>query len=954
MILASRSRGHPPAPLLIAGFLLGFLLPGALRAQPTGSVAGLVVDQTSGQPIQFIQVYVVGEDLGAVTDGDGRFLISGLPAGEHRLRAEGLGYQAGESPVTMAAGDRASVDFALRPEPLHLDEIVVTGTAAGALGRQIPHSVGRIELSRIDEPIENVDQLLTGRLPGVTVLQSSGNSGSGSQIRLRGNVSAALSNEPLVYVDGVRIRSDGYPENLPSVGDGREGSNDTPSPLNDINPADIERVEVVKGPAATTLFGAEAASGVVQIFTRRGRPGPPVWSAEVGQGFDRVLDYGTPERPFVGMSPWLDEFAWRQRYALSVSGGGAIRYFLSSSLDRNDGVLPNSLEDRWTIRANLDAQPRDDLSLKLSTSHTVHDIQSTPSGLGGESLAFNVYRAQTNSIGDTTRQGLSRLLEYDIDTGLDHSILGVTAVHTPTSRWTNRLTVGYDRAAADMRQLRPVGYIRAPEGILSEEDWVNAILTAEYVGSLALSPSGSVSTTISWGAQSVTSTVQSEAGYAEGLPPDAEPNVEDGELSLHFHSKVRTRTSGLFGETIAGWRDRFYVTGGARVDGSTAFGDDLGLQVYPRLGASYIVSEEDFWPEGWGRVKLRSSYGHAGRAPGVIDELRTWFQTTFDGEEAIVPGTIGDRDLAPERTAEFEIGLEGSFLGDRLVAEFSYYDQNTRDALFPVSPIPSLGFVEEQLTNVGTLRNRGVELTLRGTVLARRSLGLDAGFYLYTNDSELTDLGGALPLRIFDAGWIVEGAPVPTLIAPRILNPDEVADPIIEEDHMWGSTLPTTVLGLSTTIRLPRGIEIDARGEYLGGHYVYDNVGNNLARRDVYPPCAPAYALRDAGREDELTAWQRVWCVAGNVFEDGGPIYPGDFFRLRELTLRVPLSSVLPLAGQTILVVSGRNFWTWKNDDFLVFDPEMVGDSGMHTVVRRIDPQVPSPATFVLSLKMSR
>ncbi len=930
------------------------LLAVPLSAQTAGSIAGEVVDDVTGMPIAHIQVYVVGEEVGAVTDERGRFRIPEAPAGARVIRAEGLGYEASETPVSIVAGTTTEVAFALRPEPLRLDEIVVTGTAAGALGRQIPHSVGRIDLSRIDEPIATVDQLLTGRLPGVTVQQSSGTSGSGSQIRLRGNVSAALSNEPLVYVDGVRIRSDGYPENLPKV-ENNDGPNDTPSPLNDINPADIDRIEIVKGPAATTLYGAEAASGVVQIFTKRGRTGPPLWTAEVGQGFDRVLDYGTSERPFLGMEPWLDGAAWRQRYGLSVAGGGGpVGYYVSTSFDRNEGVLPNNLDDRWTVRANVDVQPRNDLSIRLSSAHTIHDLQNIAGGLDGNTLMLNVYRRHTNALGDTTRQALEQLLEYDIDTGLDHTILGLTAIHAPSSSWMNRVTLGYDRAASAMRQLRPVGFVFAPDGILAEEDWVNGILTAEYVGSLDLSLPRRTSTTLSWGAQSVTSTVESDAGYAEGFDPGEEPTIGGGELSLDFHSKVRTRTTGVFGEVLAGWRDRYYLTGGLRVDGSTAFGDDLGLQAYPRIGGSYIVSEEDFWRDGWGDLKLRTSYGHAGRAPGVIDELRTWILTTFDGQEAAVPGTIGNPELAPERTAELEVGFEGSFLDDRLFAEFSYYRQRTEDALFPVTPIPSLGFFQTQLQNLGTLRNDGIELTLTGSVLSGPTFGWDAGFYVFTNDSKLTDLGGAPPLRVFDAGWVLEDAPVPTLIAPRILNPDAIAEPIIEEDHIWGATIPTTVLGLSSTMRLPKGIEIDARGEYMGGHFIFDNIGNNLARREVYPPCEPAYALRAAGRDDELTAWQRVWCIAGNVPNDGGPIYPGDFFRFRELTLRAPLPSTVLGDWRATLVVSAQNFWTWKNDDFLVFDPEMVGDDGMHTIVRRIDSQVPSPATFVMSLRVTR
>lgn len=940
--------------MAIAG-VFSLLIAGPLTAQEVGQVAGEVVDATTGMPVPYIQVFIADANVGALTDERGRFRVADVPTGTRVVRAEGLGYRPSETQVSVSEGTTTEIALSLQPEHLRLDEIVVSGTAAGALGRQVPHSVGRLDMSRIDEPIATVDQLLTGRLPGVTVQQSSGTAGAGSQIRLRGNVSAALSNEPLVYVDGVRIRSQGYPENLPKGDNDRQGPNSTPSPLNDINPADIDRVEVVKGPAATTLYGAEAASGVIQIFTKRGRGGPPVWTAEVGQGFDRVFDWGTDARPYMGMKPWLDDAAWRQRFGVSVAGGGPLRYYVSTSLDRNDGLLPNEFQDRFAIRANLDLEPRDDLSIRWSSSHTLNDIQNQASGFVREALVYNVYRGTTNSIGDTSRQALDRLLEYDIDTQIDHTILALTALHAPTPAWTNRVTVGYDRAANEMRQLRPVDFILAPEGILSEEDWVNGILTAEYVGSFDWPVGSDLSTSLSWGAQSITSTVESDAGYAEGFEAGEEPTIEGGELSQEFHSKVRVRTSGVFGEVLAGYRDRYYFTGGIRADGSTAFGEDLGLESFPRIGASYIVSEEPFWPQGLGQLKLRASYGFAGRAPGVIDELRTWFLTDFAGDEAVVPGAIGNPDLAPERTAELELGFEGSFLDDRLVAEFSYYRQRTEDALFPVTPIPSLGFSDTQLVNVGALWNRGIELSVSGNVVSHHAFGWDAGFYLHTNHSELTDLGGAAPLQVFDAGWILEGASVPTLITPRILNPDAVAEPVIEEEHVWGPTVPTTVLGLLTTVHLPRGIEIDARGEYMGGHYVYDNIGNNLARRELYPPCEPAYALLEADRGDELTAWQRVWCIPGNVPDDGGPIYPGDFFRLRELTLRAPVPiAALGGGSRATLIVSARNFWTWENDDFLAFDPELVGDDGMHGIVRKIDAHVPPPATFTLLLRLTR
>lgn len=922
-------------------------------AQVTGTIVGEVRDADTEEPLVGAQVYVPGTPVGTVTDGSGRFRLEGVPAGMTVLRVQHLGYRTEEARILAAGGRTSTQVFALQWEFLNLDAIVVTGSAGGAREREVAYSVGRIVPEEISEPVSTVDQLLTGRLPGVTVQQGSGLAGSGSQIRLRGNVSVALGNEPLVYVDGVRVRSEGYPKNTPHVGDGLSGPNDTASPLNDLNPADIERIEVVKGPAATTLYGAEAASGVIQIFTKRGVAGPPVWRAQVDQGFDRVLEFGTERSPYLGLDYWLDD-AWRQQYAASVSGGGALRYYLSTGFSGSSGLLPNDEENRFVVRVNIDADPAPNLSIRLSTSHAVHGIRSTSAGIHANSLVVNVLRGQTNYIADTTRQGIDQLLEYRIDTDIDHTLLALTATHLTTPSLTNRVALGYDRAASRFWQLRPVGYVLAPDGILSDEDWVSQILTAEYVGSLALPLPHELTSALSWGAQSITTDVRSEAGYAEGFSADREPRIEEGELSLSFDSHTRVRTSGLFAEEILGLRDRYFATAGIRVDGSTAFGDDLDLQVYPRIGGSYVVSEESFWSPRWGRVKLRAVYGHAGRAPTVIDELRTWRESDFDGETAFVPGVVGDPELAPERTSELEVGLDASFLSGRLVADFTWYDQRTTDALFPVTQIPSNGFLENQLQNVGTLQNEGLELSVSGLLLARPSFGLEAGFYLYTNHSEVTDLGGAAALNVDDGAWILEGEPAPVLRGAVVRNADEIAEPVLELDQVFGPNLPTHTMGFSSALRLPRGIELFARAEYMGGHYLYDNLGNHLARRDRYAPCADAYETLAAGQQDRLTAWERVWCIAGNVPRGQGPIYPADFFRFRELTLTKAFSPALLRGWRSTFVVSLRNFWTWKNDDFLVFDPEMSGREGMHARARMVDAEIPSPASFVVSLRLDQ
>lgn len=896
------------------------------------------------------QVVVPGTVVGAITDEAGAYHLSGVPIGEIEIRVEMLGYTAAEKRVSVAGGRATTADFELVPQVFYLDEVVVTGTAGSARQREVAHSIDYILPGQVAEPVADVDDLLAARVPGLNVFSGSGTSGSGAQIRLRGNASMALSNQPLVYLDGLRIRSDGFPLNVPPTGDPRRSPNDVPSPLNDVNPADIERVEVVKGPAATTLYGAEAATGVIQIFTKRGSAGRPVWAAQVDQGFDELRPFGTEADPYLGLAPWLDT-AWRQRYTLSVGGGANLRYYVSGAYDDNEGVLPNDWQKRLGVRGNFDARPVEGLDLSWSTSYTNNDLSNTPSGNNGQGLTFNVFRREFDFLGDAKKAALDSILDYEITTGIDHLIAGLTATYAPSQDLTNRLTVGYDRGQSAMRQLRPFGFIFAPDGILSEQRWVSRILTLDYVGSLARPLVTDLRGIFSWGGQRVSSAVESVAEYGESFPGPGPAVLDSAALRLQFEDRTRVVNGGAFAQTLLDWRNRWFLTAGLRLDSHTAFGEDLGLQPYPRVGLSYVISEEAFWPDAWGSLKLRAAYGHAGRSPGAFDALRTFTDAGLDGEPAFLPDRAGNPELGPERTAGTEVGFEGAFLDDRLTIDATVYYQKTTDALFPVTQTPSLGFPGTQLENVGTLRNQGVELALTGAVLRGGDVGWDVGIHLATNHSKVLDLGGAPPFHVSsNIGWILEGQPAPVLRGTYVANPDEIAEPEIQNEHVFGPNLPPLTLGIETALQLPAGFRLSARGEYQGGHYIGDRISRAMAVDRLLPRCSDAYALLDQGLRERLTAWERLWCEPDDVPQDGF-IYPANFFRVRDVTLEAPVPFDVLRRGHTTLTISVRNWWTWKNDELELFDPEIPGSGGIHSALRLVDGHVPAPATLTVSLR---
>jgi TonB-dependent starch-binding outer membrane protein SusC len=271
----SQDKGHmnsrtgwfsgPACLLALAGMVIFTSSPA--QAQETGTVQGTVTDARSGAPIASAQISIVGTQRGTLSGADGSYRIPTVGAGELQVRATFLGFATSTQTVTLQAGQTVTVNFQLSPSALALDELIVTGTAGRQERRAQAASVASLNAANLTEvaPVTTVGNLLQARTAGVNITTASGTAGSTQRIRLRGSASLNLSNEPLVIIDGVLM--DSRQNQLFGVG-GQAASR-----LNDLNPADIESIEIVKGPAASTLYGADASAGVIQIRTKRGQAG---------------------------------------------------------------------------------------------------------------------------------------------------------------------------------------------------------------------------------------------------------------------------------------------------------------------------------------------------------------------------------------------------------------------------------------------------------------------------------------------------------------------------------------------------------------------------------------------------------------------------------------------------------------------------------------------------------
>jgi len=1004
----SRAAGRIALPLLAAAVLIG-TVQAPLVAQ-TGTVTGTVRSATNGQPIPGAQVAIPELNIGVLANNVGRYLLPNVSAGTHTVQVQYIGYTTSTAEVTVTAGDAAIQDFDLRSEAISLEGVIVTGTAGAARRREIGNSVSQLNEEAFQgAPIQNVADILQGRALGVTVLDNGGQVGAGSTIKLRGNNSVSFSNSPLVYVDGVRIRERGLIHS--------DEANQQTNPFDDINPADIERIETIKGAAATTLYGTEAAGGVIQIFTKRGVAGAPAWTLTVDQGINTLGHIGpdpdvnptglgmnncnfTGDDNFPGgdnqfpadptcpaSGSWLKTGSL-QSYNLSVRGGAErMNYFMSARWGTEEGVFdtgvndngvarPTQGQENWNLRGNFSFAPAEDLDVRFNTFYAHRDVTWVPDGNNAEGLLLNVFRGGR----DYTNDEDGKLLDMDITNINDHFTSGVNLLWNPMDGMNHRLNAGIDWVRNEYFEERPWGYFYVQGGNRETDERTFRKLTLDYAGTYNRDLFG-VSSSLSLGGQLYNDFVTGTNGFGDDFAGPGAKILQSGAITEAFEVNSTVTSGGFFVQEVVGLGDRLFLTGGLRVDGHSAFGQDFGLETYPKGSFSYVISDESFFPDFIGTLKLRGAFGESGKAPGLFDAARTWASVAGDnGQPGVTPDNLGNPVLGPERTREWEAGFEGTTFGDRVAFEYQYFSQRTFDALIPVTQLPSGGFVGTQLENVGEVTNAGHEVFVNVTALATNTVGWDVGLRLSTADSRVIDLGDLESINIgwrnyvrapiectselsngvtFDGnGYIGQGCtpgemvyfPLPAFCHDRVQNPDEVAAPNYTE-HCLGSTTPKYTYGISSTMTLSQRLTLDVVGEGMGGMWLSSGTAYQNTRRQVWPLCRSTFDAIAAGQRNSLTAGERALCDP-SVVRYGMWTQPSDFFKIRSASLsyRVPEDILPGNIRAATLRLQGRNLFTMT--DFEGVDPEAFEDGSAEVLFRQEYYNLPPMRSFLLSVQV--
>lgn len=965
-------------------------------AAQTRTVTGTVTDAQSGEPIEAARVTVRGTTLGANTGSAGTFTIGNVPDGGVTLSIRRIGYQ--PVLVPLAAGI-ASVRATLTRDLLRLSEVVVTGQATVVERQNLANAVATVnaeDISRVSA--QSVEHAIQGKVAGASIQANSGAPGGGVQMRLRGTTSINAASEPLYVVDGVVMSNVAIPSNQNAVTRSTGGSNPNLTQdgqvnrIADLNPNDIENVEILKGASASAIYGSRASNGVVIITTRRGRAGARRISAIQRVGFSAISNtlgsrtfnsvdeaastFGADarttfqpgivfdqERELAGRKPVSSESV------LDMSGGDAdTRYFVSGLWKNDGGIIENTGFEKQSIRANVDQDLGDRLNLSVQTNVTRTLAQRGLTNNDNTGVSFWMALPFTPSFVDLRRNAdgtfpvnpfvssnpLQTAALMKNDETVWRSIASGRLIFSAIQGQSHALRVvasgGADYFNQDNSLLFPPELQFEPTddgepgtALLSKSDNLNLNGSGSLVHTWT--PSGPFTATTSAGMNASTRDLQISRIVSRNLIGGL-GIVGAGTNIQVVEQRQRVEDLGFFAqEELLMLSERLLVTAGINADRSSANSDTEKLFYYPKVSASYrLISPFRFMNE----VKLRAAYGQSGNQPlfGQKFTPLTATQNINGLPGLVVQGTVASLDLRPERQQEFEAGTDITFAGSRGSLELTGFRKNVSELLLQRTLAPSSGFGVE-IFNGGKLRTTGLEVALNVVPIQSARTEWVFRTTFFSSRSKIVELtvpnfrvgGFGTSLGAFE---IEEGAS-PT----QIVGNDTLASGAVVVRKI-GDANPDFIMSFVNDVKVGPVRLYGLLDWHNGGSvinltkFLYD-LGSNTA--DYAEPITVNGTATTAGAH-RLSIWPRQTAV---YVEDAS------FAKLRELTLSYEVPSrMVSRFGRGVrsmqLSLSGRNLATFTN--YTGLDPE-VSNFGNQSIARNIDvAPFPPSRSYWLSLNL--
>lgn len=784
---------YKPKFRLLNFFMLLSLLCGTLQAQET--VSGKTVEKSTGNIIPFVNVVEKGTSNGTTSNMDGQFslTVDELPT---TLLFTYLGYESQEVKVTSTSPFTVSfIESAAA-----LEEVVITGLATSVKRSNAANAVSSIssqELTgRTSQP--TLDGALAGKFAGALVTKNSGAPGGGVSVKLRGITSVFGNSQPLYIVDGVYIDNSsisGAGLNFVSraAAGGNTSTQDNPSNrIADLEANDIERVEVLKGASAGAIYGARAAAGVIIISTKKGQRGDTKVSVLQELGFNTIINYRgqrdyTREIAENAFGPGQgDLFAQAQQngrlvdyekevfgnegfitntYA-SISGGSDQTTFYGSFSNRDEeGIVENTGYNKKSARLNLTHDFFDD-KLKLSVGMNYIDSRSdrgffnndnsgTTIGVTLTSLPpwAQLFPNENGVYPDNPYGGSNPLQTIQLITNkeeVNRFVLGTTLDYKIYSSERSNLKAQF-RLGLDYYQLqtraffpKELQFMDPDNGGVNGLSALGTTKTRNNNYSAFLVHSYFTEDNITFTSQAGITRESFFRNTVNNIATDligSETNLDQaGNINVSQFQRQQD-DSGFFVQEEVNYQDKMIGTVGVRADKSSNFGDANTLFFFPKASLAVNLHNFDFWKSSFiSELKPRIAYGEAGNFAPFGALFTTLVGNAIGGFPGIgVPATLGDPSIDPERQKELEFGFDAGLLDNRVRLQASYYIKEVEDLILQAQNEPSSGF-SQRFSNAGTLRNKGIELTLDADVIKGNDFSWNANLIFFRNRSEVTQL----------------------------------------------------------------------------------------------------------------------------------------------------------------------------------------------------------------------
>ncbi len=988
----------------LKAFMLAVFLFSSVFAQEL-TVSGKVISEESGEGLPGAEIQVKGSFIGTTSDINGNFELKVANAGSATLVINYVGYKSVELPV---ASSTSNMVIRLEEDVLKGSEVVVTGFASSVKRQNLANSVGTISAEElVPTPAQTLESALNGKIAGITVTQNTGAPGGGFDVNLRGTSTIVGSTQPLYVVDGVLINNAANQSGIDIVSKAAGAGSSTPQgqPTNriaDLNPEDIQSIEVLKGASAAAVYGSKASNGVVIITTKKGTAGRTRISVKQQSGFNSILNkIGTRKFPdttqvfakyghqgvlkfqenpnrFIDYEDVLyGEDGFISETSVSARGGTERTRFYVSGLARTEnGIVKNSGYDKFSGRFNLDHRLSQRANVNLAVNYVRSESDRSITGNDNTNTTLGFSNAFTPSFFDIRPTTVNGETVYPAHLFNPSNQIQTRDLLT-NNELVNRVLVSGNfkfnlsrgnRHNLDFLAQGGVDFYNQQNRVVSPPElqfeassqFPGKSLLGETVSTnsnLYLNLVHSLNTASNWlfttqaGLQFENANLNNSLISAKGITP-TQSNIDQAAAVDAFQTRRIQRERGFFVQEEINIQDKVFLTGGLRGDQSSTNGDTGKFFLFPKVAGSLRLSQLDFFSsEFMPELKVRAAFGATGNLPPSFAKFDALIPANIGNRGGVLPGSIkGTPDIEPERTKELEIGIDASLFHGDATLELTFYNQKITNLLLQQDLPISSGFTS-QFVNGGEMTTQGFEASLGATVLKGHGFNWTSRVNFSTAESEVDKLtidpfnqGG---FATFLGTFRIEQGFSPT----AIIGSDVDAN---GKTIVLGDANPDFQIGWSNTFNVGN-FEISALWDWRQGGDVI-NLGKLLTdlggtTADYDDPVTkeglnlPSNTVVDVSTvsSDRLgdARLELLGTTTAPFIEDGS------FLKLREATINytVPTSTVQGWFGNWVsylkLGLSGRNLLMIT--DYSGYDPE-VSQFGDVAVGRAVD-TLPFPSS---------